>query len=71
MRILGIILIVLGALGLAYREITYTEREKLIDAGPLQAQFDRKKTIPIPPWASGGAIAVGVVLLVMPGGRKR
>lgn len=71
MRILGIILIALGALGLAYRGFTYTEREKLIDAGPFKAEFDRQKTIPIPPWAAGGAIAVGVVLLLVPAGRKR
>ena len=47
--VLGIVLIVAGALALAYQGITYTTREKVIDLGPLKASVDKQKTIPLPP----------------------
>src|SRR5437867_3649620 len=42
--LVGILLIVLGVLALAYQGITYTEHEKLIDIGPIQATRETKKT---------------------------
>ncbi len=48
MTLVGIALIVLGVLALAYQGITYTTREKVIDLGPLQASVDKKKSIPLP-----------------------
>jgi len=65
----GIILIVLGALALAYQGITYTTREKIIDIGPVQATADKEKTIPLPPIV-GGLALVGGVILVVTGARK-
>lgn len=71
MRVLGIVLIALGALALAYREISYTKQEKVLDLGPIQATAQREESIPIPPWVGGGAIAAGVILLVVGGRPKR
>ena len=51
--VLGIVLVVLGVLALAYQGITYTQREKILDVGPLQATADREKTIPLPPLVEG------------------
>jgi hypothetical protein len=68
--LLGVVLIVLGALALAYQGVTYTTREKVIDLGPLQASVDKKNTIPLPPVVGGLAIAVGIVLVVV-GNRRR
>ena len=62
--IAGILLIVLGALALAYQGITYTHREKVIDIGPIHATADREKTIPLPPILGGIALLGGVGLLV-------
>jgi hypothetical protein len=67
--IVGIILIVIGVIALAYGGITYTKREKVIDAGPLQVSADREKTIPLPPLL-GGLCLVGGIVLVLAGGRK-
>jgi uncharacterized membrane protein YidH (DUF202 family) len=67
--IIGIILIVVGVIALAYGGITYTKREKVIDAGPLQVSADREKTIPLPP-ILGGLCLVGGVVLVLAGNRK-
>lgn len=74
MRMLGIVLIVAGALALAYQSqgITYKKREKVIDIGPIQATAEKEETIPLPPWLGGGALAVGVLMVVLGGGgRKR
>ena len=69
MRIVGVILIVLGVIGLAYGGITYTHREKVIDIGPIQATAEKHERIPLPPIAGGLALAAGVVLLLA--GNKR
>jgi len=70
--VVGIILIVLGVVALAYQGITYTTREKkkVIDLGPLQASTKTRETIPLPPVLGAAAIAGGIVLLVM-SSRKR
>jgi len=44
--VVGVILIVLGILALAYQGITYTSRKKVIDIGPIQATTKTDKTIP-------------------------
>jgi hypothetical protein len=61
--LVGIALIILGALALAYQGITYTTREQVIDLGPLKASVDKKKSIPLPPIVGGLALAGGVVLV--------
>jgi len=64
MKILGAILIVLGLIGLLYGGISYTKREKVIDAGPIQVSTDEKKTIPLPPIAGAVALVAGVILVM-------
>lgn len=64
LAMLGIVLIVLGALALAYQGITYTTNEKVVDVGPLKVEAKKEKTIPLPPVLGGVAIAVGLVLLI-------
>jgi len=68
--IIGIALIILGIVALAYRGITYTQREKIVDIGPLQATADREKTIPLPP-ILGGLSLVGGIVLVTVGSKSR
>ena len=67
--LIGIGLIILGVLALAYQGITYTTREKVIDLGPLKASVDKEKTIPLPPILGALALAGGVVLVIV-GARK-
>jgi hypothetical protein len=69
MTLVGVVLIILGVLALAYQGITYTTREKVIDLGPLKASVDKEKTIPLPPLVGALALAGGVVLVFM-GARK-
>ncbi len=67
--IIGIVLIVLGVLALAYQGVTYTTRETVIDIGPLKASVDREKRVPLPPILGGLLVAGGVVLVIV-GARK-
>jgi hypothetical protein len=60
---IGLLLIVLGALALAYQGFTYTTREKLIDIGPLKATVNEEHTVPLPPLLGALAIAGGAFLL--------
>ena len=62
--LIGIILIVIGIIALAYQGITYTTREKVVDIGPIQMSADKTKTIPLPPILGGIALVGGIVLLV-------
>jgi hypothetical protein len=65
----AIVLIVAGALMLAYPAIRYTTRETVVDVGPIEVTTDETKTIPLPPILGGVAIGLGLILLVT--GRKR
>lgn len=64
MSLVGILLVVLGALALAYQGITYTHREKVLDVGPIHATKDTQEQIPLPPIIGGLALLGGVVLLI-------
>jgi uncharacterized membrane protein len=67
--IIGILLIIIGVIVLAYGGFTYTKREKVIDAGPLQVSADKEKTVPLPP-VLGGLCVVGGIVLLVAGSRK-
>lgn len=70
LSLLGILLVVLGALALAYQGITYTHREKVFDVGPIHATKDTEKQIPLPPILGGLALVGGIALLIA-GARQR
>jgi hypothetical protein len=63
-KILGIILIVVGIVGLAWGGFTYTTREKIADIGPIHASRDKNHSVPLPPVAGALALVGGVALLV-------
>ena len=64
-RTIGVILIVLGLVGLAWGGITYTTREKVVDVGPIHASRDKTHTVPLPPIAGAIAVVAGVALLAV------
>jgi uncharacterized membrane protein len=66
---LGILLVILGALALAYQGFNYTRQEKVLDVGPIHATAERHERVSIPPLLGGLALVGGVVLLVV--GAKR
>jgi hypothetical protein len=67
-KLIGIILIVLGGLGLAYGGFSYTKETTGVKLGPLELKVQEKERVNVPLILSAAAIAAGVLLLVM--GRK-
>ncbi len=63
--VVGIILIVLGIVALAYQGINYTTKDKVVDLGPLKVEAKREKTIPLPPIVGIAALVGGVVLVAV------
>ena len=63
-RVIALLLIVAGVLGLAYGGFTYTQETHEAKVGPLEMTVKDKETVNIPVWAGVGAIVVGGVLLV-------
>jgi uncharacterized membrane protein YidH (DUF202 family) len=68
-KLIGILLIVFGVIGLVAGGISWTEREKVVDLGPLEVTTENRESIPLPPVIGGLLLVAGVVLLVA-NGRK-
>jgi uncharacterized membrane protein len=66
---LGILLVVLGGLALAYQGFTYTHQEKVLDVGPIHATADKHDRVSIPPIV-GALMLVGGIILVVGGSKK-
>ncbi len=63
-KMIGIILIVAGSLGLAYGGFSYTKETTGVKLGPIELKVQEKETVTVPLIVSAGAIAIGVFLLV-------
>ena len=66
----GIVLVVLGALALAYQGINYTRRKDVVDLGSIHVTTETQERIPLPPVLGGLVVAGGIALLVI-GARKK
>jgi len=64
MKILGIVLVVLGLIAILYGGISWTHRDTVVDAGPIQITKDKKETLPLSPIAGGVMLVAGAVLLL-------
>jgi len=64
-RILAIVLIVAGRLGLGYGGFTYTKNTEEVTLGPIELSVKQTETINIPIWAGFGSIIAGVALLLL------
>lgn len=61
----GVLLIVIGALVLAFPTISYTDREQVADIGPIEIEAETEDSVSIPGIVGGIVIAAGVGLLVV------
>lgn len=69
-RVVGLILLVVGLVGLAWGGFTYTKSRHNVDLGPVEFNVAEKKTIPFPPIAGAVAMVAGLALLVAGSGRR-
>ena len=67
---IGILLIVLGALVLAYQGINYTREKKVLDVGSVHITSETHERIPLPPILGGLALVGGIILVVMGASNK-
>ncbi|MFZ5551082.1 MAG: hypothetical protein ACOZJX_20470 [Pseudomonadota bacterium] len=68
-KLLGIVLIVAGVLGLVYGSFSYTKENHEAKIGPITLSVKEKETVNVPMWAGIAAVAAGVVLLRIGGKR--
>lgn len=65
MKIFAFLLIIVGALALAYGGFTYTKSTHDAKIGPLELSIKDKETVNVPIWAGVGAIVIGGGLLLL------
>jgi hypothetical protein len=68
-KILGVVLIVAGVLGLTYGGFSFTKDTHSANVGPIHLSVKEKETVNVPVWAGIAAIVAGGVLLL--GGSRR
>jgi hypothetical protein len=69
-RMVGVALIILGIVVLAWGGLFWTDRDTVIDAGPLEVTTAEREGVAIPPILGGIAAVAGIVLLVLPSRRR-
>jgi TRAP-type C4-dicarboxylate transport system permease small subunit len=65
-RVIALVLVIGGVLGLAYGGFSYTKENHQAKIGPLDISVQEKQTVNIPMWVGIGAIVVGGALLLSP-----
>lgn len=68
-RIIGVVLIAAGVLGLVYGKVTYTRETHEGSVAGLEFSMKEKESVQVPKWASAGAIGAGTLLLLF--GRRK
>lgn len=66
LKLIAIVLIVAGIIGLVYGNFSYTKTTHEAKVGPFDFSVKEKKSVNVPLWAGIAAIAAGLVLLVIP-----
>ena len=69
-KLIGVLLIAAGALGLIYGGFSYTKDTTAVKIGPIELSVKEKQSVNVPLWAGIGAIVVGGILLGL-GGKGR
>ncbi len=63
-KIIAVILIIAGVMGLVYGNFTYTKQTDELKIGKVEISVDKKETVNVPAWAGVSAIAIGGILLL-------
>jgi len=64
-KIIGIILIAAGCLGLVYGGFSYTKDTSAVKLGPIELKVVEKERVNVPLIVSAGAVVIGIFLLVV------
>lgn len=63
-RTFGLILIAIGIIMFVWTGFSYTKKEKVLDAGPIEISADKEKTVNWPPYVGGIVLVAGVIIMV-------
>jgi hypothetical protein len=63
-KILAILLVAAGTVGLLYGGFSYTKNSHDLKLGPVEVSVKEKKNVNIPMWVGVGAIVLGGLLLL-------
>ena len=63
--IIGVALLILGILALAYQGFSYTVPKKAVDLGPIQVTRQERHNVPLPPILGALALIGGIAVLVL------
>ena len=69
-RMVGIVLVVVGIVALVWGGVFWTERDTVIDAGPLEVTTEETEGIPLSPLLGVLSLVGGIVLLALPDRRR-
>jgi len=69
MKVLGIVLIILGLVGVLYGGLTWTTKDKVVDLGPVEVTRDKTHSVPLPPVAGAVSLVCGTALVILSGRR--
>ena len=69
-RMAGLALVIVGLVALIWGGVFWTDRDTVIDAGPLEVTTDEREGMAIPPIAGVIALIGGIVLLAVPERRR-
>ena len=69
-RIAGLVLTIVGIVALLWGGVFWTDRDTVIDAGPLEVQTAEREGVSVPPLIGGAMLVAGILLLLVPSRRR-
>ncbi|HWZ35834.1 MAG TPA: hypothetical protein VNW51_06715 [Mucilaginibacter sp.] len=63
-KLIGVFLTVIGLFMIFWTSFTYTRKEKILKAGPVEISADREHTVNWPPYMGGILVVGGIIVLV-------
>jgi hypothetical protein len=70
-RLIGLVLVIVGIAALVWGGVFWTDRDTIVDAGPLEVTTEEREGVALPPVIGIIAIAGGALLLFVPDRRIR
>ena len=65
-RIVGLVLVIVGIVALVWGGVFWTDRDTIVDAGPLQVSTEEREGVALPPVLGALALIGGIVLMALP-----
>ena len=63
MKLIAMVLIIVGLIALSYGGLRWTQRDTVVDLGPVEITQNKTRSVPLPPLAGGVCLVVGLVLI--------